>query len=197
MEKDAQTRLIEASTPLFAKKGFAAASVRQLAEASGVNVAAISYYFKGKEGLYQAVLEEQFLPIRQILRQAEQLKSRPAVERLTLYAKSIVNVHRQRPYLIRFFHSELTNPTPCFETVVKKHISQAFAYLSATLADGVRSGDFKPDLNTIHATLSLAGILNFYYIAKPLFGEFTELTSQTDVEYTTQAFNIFLAGIRR
>lgn len=43
---------------LFAHQGFAKTSTRELAEAAGVNVAAISYYFGDKAGLYRAVLFE-------------------------------------------------------------------------------------------------------------------------------------------
>jgi TetR/AcrR family transcriptional regulator, regulator of cefoperazone and chloramphenicol sensitivity len=43
---------------LFAQQGFAKTSTRELAEAAGVNVAAISYYFGDKAGLYRAVFFE-------------------------------------------------------------------------------------------------------------------------------------------
>jgi TetR/AcrR family transcriptional regulator, regulator of cefoperazone and chloramphenicol sensitivity len=53
--EDSRRRLISAGLRLFAEKGFAATSVRELAQAAGVNVAAISYYFGDKVGLYRAV----------------------------------------------------------------------------------------------------------------------------------------------
>ncbi len=53
--EDARQRLLRASLKLFADKGFAQTSVRDLAEAAGVNVASISYYFGDKAGLYKAV----------------------------------------------------------------------------------------------------------------------------------------------
>lgn len=68
MENDTRSKLIEIATPLFATKGFAAVSVRELTVAAQINVSAISYYFNGKEGLYQAVLAEQLAPILQALR---------------------------------------------------------------------------------------------------------------------------------
>jgi AcrR family transcriptional regulator len=43
---------------LFSQQGFANTSTRELAEAAGVNVAAISYYFGDKAGLYRAVFFE-------------------------------------------------------------------------------------------------------------------------------------------
>lgn len=196
MEKDTQTKLIEAATPLFANKGLAGVSIRELAEAAGVNIAAVSYYFKGKDGLYVAVLEEQFAPIAQALELIDTAPYIPPVERLTLYARHIVAIHRQRPYLIRFLHTELTNPTLCFETVVKKYLSRIYQFLYKSLQEGVAAGQFQAGLNPGYAAMSLAGIMNFYFIAKPLAKEMLPLAEKADEEYTTQAFRIFLDGIR-
>lgn len=49
-------RLLLAGTRLFAERGFDATSTRDIAQAAGANVAAISYYFGDKAGLYRAAL---------------------------------------------------------------------------------------------------------------------------------------------
>lgn len=56
--EDARRRLFHAALTLFAHKGFGNTSTRELAEAAGVNIAAISYYFGDKAGLYRAVFFE-------------------------------------------------------------------------------------------------------------------------------------------
>ena len=52
---DARQRLIEAALRVFGEHGFTGASTRAIAAAAGANIAAIPYYFGGKEGLYMAV----------------------------------------------------------------------------------------------------------------------------------------------
>jgi AcrR family transcriptional regulator len=52
----AREQLVAAATRIFAAKGYAAATTREICEAAGANVAAIHYYFGDKEGLYRAVL---------------------------------------------------------------------------------------------------------------------------------------------
>jgi len=52
----AREQLLRAATAAFAAKGYAAASTREICEAAGVNIAAIAYYFGGKEGLYREAL---------------------------------------------------------------------------------------------------------------------------------------------
>ena len=51
-----EKRLLEAAGEIFAEYDYRAATVRQICEKAGANVAAINYYFGDKEGLYMAVL---------------------------------------------------------------------------------------------------------------------------------------------
>ena len=55
---DARARLLHAGLRFFAQQGYSNTSTRELAEAAKVNVAAISYYFGDKAGLYRAVFFE-------------------------------------------------------------------------------------------------------------------------------------------
>lgn len=54
----ARERLLHAGLRLFALQGYSKTSTRELAEAAQVNIAAISYYFGDKAGLYRAVFDE-------------------------------------------------------------------------------------------------------------------------------------------
>ncbi len=51
-------RILHAAIGLFAGHGFHGASTRELAALANVNVATISYYFGGKQGLYEATVDE-------------------------------------------------------------------------------------------------------------------------------------------
>ncbi len=53
---DKQLSIIRAAEELFAKNGFEGASVRDIAQHAGVNVAMISYYFGSKENLFEAIV---------------------------------------------------------------------------------------------------------------------------------------------
>lgn len=52
----AREQLIIHATRIFAAKGYAAATTREICDAAGVNIASIHYYFGDKEGLYRAAL---------------------------------------------------------------------------------------------------------------------------------------------
>ncbi len=197
MEKDTRLKLIEAAAPLFAQKSFAAVSVRELAQAAGANIAAVSYHYGGKEGLYHAMLEYQFEPIAEALERIQTMSSLPPAERLGLYASLVAGVHHRRPYLLRLVHAELTSPTSGFEAVVKKYIPQIFRFIHQALEEGVAAGEFRPDLDIGLAVISLAGILNFYFVAKPMARQLLPASGLSDEKYVSQAFAIYLNGIRR
>ena len=52
---EARSRLLDAALVLFAEKGFAKTSTREIALAAEVNISSIRYYFGDKAGLYRAV----------------------------------------------------------------------------------------------------------------------------------------------
>lgn len=54
----ARERVLSAALRLFAERGYASTPVRDIAQAAGVNTAAIHYYFGDKAGLYRAALIE-------------------------------------------------------------------------------------------------------------------------------------------
>lgn len=55
---EARQHLLHAALKLFAEKGFTQTSTREIALAAGANLAAISYYFGDKAGLYRAAFTE-------------------------------------------------------------------------------------------------------------------------------------------
>ena len=61
-QEDARARLIDAAIKLFAEKGYEGTSVRDLATAAGVNVAAVSYHFGSKDALYTEALRSCLAP---------------------------------------------------------------------------------------------------------------------------------------
>lgn len=67
-DRGARARLLAEATRLFAEKGYAGTSTREICLAAQANVAAIHYHFGGKEGLYREVL---LAPIRELLARFE------------------------------------------------------------------------------------------------------------------------------
>jgi AcrR family transcriptional regulator len=59
-KKEPKQRILDAAISLFAQKGFAAVGVREIARVADVNIAMISYYYKGKVGILRSIIQEYF-----------------------------------------------------------------------------------------------------------------------------------------
>ena len=55
---EARARILRAALAVFGEHGFKGGATRQIAEAAGVNLPALKYYFGGKQGLYFACAQE-------------------------------------------------------------------------------------------------------------------------------------------
>ena len=68
-------RILDTAESLFAEQGFSATSLRNITTAAGVNLAAVNYHFRSKEGLIEAVFARRVAPLN-----AERLELLTAAE---------------------------------------------------------------------------------------------------------------------
>ena len=192
-ESDCRTTLMTVAAPLFAEKGFNGVSVREIAGFAGANVSMISYYFGGKEGLYAAVLNEQFA----VLQRVEEISSMNTdpLNKFELYVRATVARYRKNPYLLRFYTSELTNPTPCFATIVKPAIQGVVKVLQEFFAEGLSHHQFREGLDPTDTALALAGMINFYFLLEPATAELVDHSPERDEELIRHIMDVFTNGV--
>ena len=192
-DKDCRENIIASAVPLFAAKGLNGVSVRDLARAAGVNLSMISYYFGGKEGLYAAVLTEQFAVLGKL--EEIELMEIDTLQKLELYVRATVSRYRKSPFLLRFYTSELTNPTACFETIVKPAIKKIVQMLLETFSDGLTHERFREDLDPADTVLALAGMINFYFLLEPATAELVDHSPERDEKLIRHIMDIFTRGV--
>jgi AcrR family transcriptional regulator len=62
--KRVQDRLLDAAEELFCEHGFEGTSIRDIATAAGCNIAAVNYYFRGKDKLYAELWRRELTQMR-------------------------------------------------------------------------------------------------------------------------------------
>lgn len=194
---DARDKLLTAGTELFAAKGFAGASIRELASAAGVNSALISYHFGGKEGLYEAVITAQY---ERVIGKFETIArtEAPVADKIRMYAEVIRRNHTEdQPLMARLIQGELTSPTACLENVVRKYTVRISGIISGIIREGIEQGEFREDVEPLFATLSLAGMLNFYFILREVTRAVIPALADRDDEFVETVLKIYLRGMRR
>ncbi|MFT8870792.1 MAG: forespore capture DNA-binding protein RefZ [Sporolactobacillus sp.] len=107
MQKTKQT-IIDAALRLFDMRGFDGTPVRAIAEQAGVNVALVSYYFGGKNGLREWLMTSFFESYLQTLEAAVNAGGSSSAVRLNGVAAALVDYHQAHFALARFVHREMT-----------------------------------------------------------------------------------------
>ena len=108
-ELNARERILETAIGMFAEKGYAGTSVREIVEQAGVSKPVLYYYFQSKEGLYLAILEMAEDMQKELL--ARILESPGKVlERLLLLYRRIYAAIDQNRSLYKMIHSLIYGP---------------------------------------------------------------------------------------
>ena len=79
-KEDARNRLLDTAEALFCEKGYDGVSVRELTAAAGCNLAAVNYYFGGKDKLYAEMFRRQFgMMIQRNMESIDRVMAKPGV----------------------------------------------------------------------------------------------------------------------
>ena len=95
---EVKRRLFDAAVSLFARRGYAAVGVREIAKAAGANLSTVSYYYGGKAGLLAAIIDEANTRCTRILAEAGDA-STPAEEHVRRMAHGVVRFFRENTEL--------------------------------------------------------------------------------------------------
>jgi AcrR family transcriptional regulator len=117
--------VLNAAGQVFAERGFAEATTREICERAGSNSAAVNYYFGGKEGLYDAVLAEAHRQIVSLSEmQAVMGSDKPAEEKLRAFFAIAMRAASSAPELwgVKVILRELAFPSADLPPSLKKEI---------------------------------------------------------------------------
>jgi AcrR family transcriptional regulator len=108
---DPKQQILEAAIGLFARKGFSATGVREIAQQAKVNIAMISYYFGSKRGILEAALDIFFQRYLEVAEQAL-AGDDPPEQKMRRFIRSIVSFARSNNDLVRIAFTELPFDMP-------------------------------------------------------------------------------------
>lgn len=97
-------RILDVAEALFAEKGFAGTSMRDIAARADLTAASLYNHFAGKDALYTAVLERGIRPLVDLMQQLAARDEREAAVDEVL--RSVMEHLSRRPHLPRLIHHE-------------------------------------------------------------------------------------------
>jgi TetR/AcrR family transcriptional regulator, regulator of cefoperazone and chloramphenicol sensitivity len=165
-------RLIEKAGEVFAEHGFRGATVRDICQRAGANVAAVNYHFGHKERLYLEVLRfahtcafEKYPPDMGLKAGATPKQRLHAFVRSFLFRV----LDEGRPaWHGKLMAREIADPTGALEAIVKDGIRPHFAALRGIVTD-LLGPELAADPDRVrYAAWSVVGQCLFYFYARPV-----------------------------
>jgi AcrR family transcriptional regulator len=158
--EQSRERLMLAALELFADQGFAKTSTREIAEAAGTNVAAISYYFGDKAGLYRAVFSEPMGdPAEEIARFAD--PALPLAEALRGFYFGFIEPLRQGDLArrcMKLHMREMLEPTGLWQYEIERSIRPSHEALLKVLQRHLGLKRVDDDLQRLAFMLTAPGV---------------------------------------
>jgi AcrR family transcriptional regulator len=155
---DRRRQILDAAIRVFARQGFHACRVSDIAREAGVAYGLVYHYFDSKD----QVLNELFMERWSLLLQAiEEVDARPIPprEKLDAVAGFIIDSYRHDPELMKVIIVEVTRAANSFGRTHLPEIRRAYEMIAKIVADAQAAGDFRRDVDPEFASMWFYGAI--------------------------------------
>lgn len=142
---DRKQQLMAAALDLFAERNFSSVTIKDIANATGVNTALIYYYFDSKSDLFCSVIESavnQAFENFRALRPSHQDPATVIGEWLNNHVRLFDPIHKL--VKISLDYSGSPNRVPSIDRSIRQFYDEETRMLSLCIRQGVESGVFQP-----------------------------------------------------
>jgi AcrR family transcriptional regulator len=179
-----QIQILKTAEDLFAQKGFDGTSVRDIAEEAGVNVSMISYYFRSKEKLMEALFEQRMGHI--IMRVESLLKDKlmGPVQKVNILIDDHIErvMERQKFYRI-LFCEQILNKNPLIIDIVNNYKRKNVSIITELIHDGQKKEVFKKKVDVVMMLNTLIGTVAQMMVSLDYYKDVNHLQAMPDEEF--------------
>jgi TetR/AcrR family transcriptional regulator len=175
--EESRAAILKAAIAEFAEHGIAGARTDAIAHAARVNKALLYYYFKDKDALYAAVLDEVFSGLR--ARVMPVLESAlPPRRKMLEYVGAYFDYIAANPQFPRVVQAEWMRSgaegSPHMRRIAKEYFRPIFGKLEELLREGTEAREFRA-VDPMDFLPSLVAVIVFYFSAAPVIKELTKV----------------------
>jgi AcrR family transcriptional regulator len=167
---ETRRRLLQAAKAEFAKNGLGGARVDEISDRAKANKRMLYHYFGSKDDLFQTVLEQAYLDIRNAEQklQLDSLEPKRALETLVRFTW---NYYIKNPEFITLVNSEnLHRARHLKKSEAIKVVSRRFVNMVSTILNrGVEAGIFRSGVDPVQLNITIAAI-GYYYLTNRFTG---------------------------
>ncbi len=159
-------RILDAAESTFAARGFAGATLRDIADAVGVREPSLYNHFAGKEALYRAVLTRAFAPLVEALDGL--LEVGASADDMTRLPELMTEILAQHPNIARLLLHELLGGSEHLAPALRDSLAPVIARSLGVLQQrGGAKGDPRDD--TLLRVIAMHNVVVGYFVSGPLF----------------------------
>lgn len=153
---DRRRALLDAAVRVFARRGYHASRVGDIAEEAGVAHGLLYHYFASKEEVLETVFRETWTELLAAVREVEE-SGAAAQEQLRQVAAILLRSWRRDPDLVRVLVREVTRGAELGRRV--QEITDAFAAIERIVRRGQSEGTFRDDVDAALASVIFYGAI--------------------------------------
>jgi AcrR family transcriptional regulator len=198
----ARDALLDAAGRLFARHGVAEVSLRRVASEAGVTPAMVHYYFGGKAGLYDAMLERTF---GRVIARVRALADRAgedagsADDHLADLLALLMGAFAAEPWIPVLVVREVLSEGGRFrEWFIRNYASQMADLLPGLIRQEIEAGRFRGDLDPRLAFVSFMGMSLMPFVARPVMERALGITYDEAFlrDFAAHTLRLFVEGAK-
>lgn len=200
--EESRSAILQAAAQEFAQHGIAGARTDAIAREARVNKALLYYYFKDKETLYGAVLDDAFSGLKATIFRVLDSEL-PTREKMMAYAGAYFDFVASNQLYPRLMQREMMRAregqSQHIDKVIKDYIRPIFSRVGELMQKGIAEGEFRA-VNPAHFVPSMVAMIVFYFSSAPMMQKivgFNPLTPERIAERRAAVLDFISAALFR
>ncbi len=174
---DRRRQILDAAVRVFARQGFHACRVSDIADEAGVAYGLVYHYFRSKDEVMNELFTERWSLLLAAIAEVDKSDA-SGREKLDAAAGFIIDSYRHDPELMKVIIVEVTRAANSFGRTHLPEINKAYEAIEKIITDAQRAGAFRADVDPRLASM-------FFYggIEQLLSGWVFELISEGEADF--------------
>ncbi len=173
-----ENKIKEAARGIFLKKGYAGTKTRDIAEAAGINLALLNYYFRSKEKLFSQIMMESLSSFLQHILEIFMDRQTSLEEKLEKVAGQYIDQIKAQPDIPLFILSELrAHPIEFIAQLPISKVKVKDLVMFQQLEERIGESRLH-EINPLHIVMNLMSMTIFPFVGRPMLETFGDMQEE-------------------
>ncbi|MEA2444771.1 MAG: TetR/AcrR family transcriptional regulator, fatty acid metabolism regulator protein [Thermoleophilales bacterium] len=156
---DKRRLILDAAVRVFARQGFHACRVSDVADEAGVAYGLVYHYFDSKEEILNTLFRERWQIMLDAIVEIDSGNDTGARDKLYLVASFIIDSYHHEPDLMKVIIVEVTRAANSFGREHLEKIREAYDLIARIVEQARQDGSFKADISAEFAAMCFYGAI--------------------------------------